>query len=77
VDGMISVIAHELTEAITDTYGAWYDANGYENGGEIDSFILISFNLHICSVNNLNTHQINAPGNSVTLTQLLMVLEQI
>lgn len=35
VDAMISVIAHELTEAMTDTYGAWYDAAGNENGVEI------------------------------------------
>ena len=37
VDAMLSVFAHELTEAVTDPYvddsgkEAWYDANGYEN----------------------------------------------
>lgn len=32
VDGMISVIAHELTEAATDPeFDAWTDDNGYEN----------------------------------------------
>ncbi|WIA12786.1 hypothetical protein OEZ85_006417 [Tetradesmus obliquus] len=31
-DGMISVIAHELTEAATDPQlNAWYDTRGYEN----------------------------------------------
>jgi len=33
VDGMISVMSHELEEAVTDPLGtAWYDAAGYENG---------------------------------------------
>lgn len=32
VDGMISVIAHELVEAVTDPYlNAWYNASGAEN----------------------------------------------
>lgn len=32
VDGMISVIAHELEEAATDPdLNAWYDSSGYEN----------------------------------------------
>lgn len=32
VDGMISVIAHELEEAVTDPdLNAWYDSRGYEN----------------------------------------------
>jgi len=32
VDAMISVIAHEVTEAMTDPYGTtWYDAYGNEN----------------------------------------------
>jgi hypothetical protein len=32
VDGMISVIAHELEEAVTDPMlNAWFDAKGYEN----------------------------------------------
>lgn len=32
VDGMISVIAHELEEAVTDPQlNAWYDSRGYEN----------------------------------------------
>jgi len=35
VDGMISVIAHELTEIITDSAGAWSDASGNENAGSI------------------------------------------
>lgn len=38
VDALLSVFAHELTEAVTDPYGdmsgkeAWYDQKGYENG---------------------------------------------
>ncbi len=33
VDGMISVIAHELEETVTDPdLNAWYDASGAENG---------------------------------------------
>ena len=38
VDGMISALAHELVEAITDPVSdidqlrAWQDATGYENG---------------------------------------------
>ena len=32
VDGMISVLAHELTECVTDPLiNAWYDNRGYEN----------------------------------------------
>ena len=32
VDGMVSVIAHELVEAVSDPYlNAWYNASGYEN----------------------------------------------
>lgn len=32
-DGMASVIAHELSETVTDpNLNAWYDANGQENG---------------------------------------------
>ena len=32
VDGMISVIAHEIVEAVTDpVYNAWWDQQGYEN----------------------------------------------
>ena len=37
VDSMINTIAHELTEAITDSSGAWFDAQGYENAGEINT----------------------------------------
>jgi len=33
VDGMINTIAHELTETITDSNGAWYGADGNENAG--------------------------------------------
>lgn len=36
VDVMIHTIAHELTEDITDSSGAWFDAQGYENAGELD-----------------------------------------
>jgi len=36
VDGMINTIAHELTEDITDSSGAWFDAQGYENIGELN-----------------------------------------
>ena len=33
VDGMISVLTHELEETVTDpNLNAWYDANGAENG---------------------------------------------
>jgi len=33
VDGMVSVMSHELEESVTDPLGnAWYDAAGYENG---------------------------------------------
>ena len=33
VDGMVSVLAHELEEATTDADGsAWYNRQGYENG---------------------------------------------
>ncbi|GLH70302.1 hypothetical protein GETHPA_18350 [Geothrix rubra] len=33
VDGMVSVLAHELEEATTDADGsAWYNRRGYENG---------------------------------------------
>jgi hypothetical protein len=40
---MISVIAHEVTEAMTDPYGTtWYDAYGNENGGEIISIMFTS-----------------------------------
>jgi len=35
MDGMVSIIAHELTECITDTYDAWSDASGNENAGNI------------------------------------------
>ena len=32
IDGMISVIAHEIAEAATDPYGkGWYTSDGYEN----------------------------------------------
>ena len=31
VDGMITVMAHKLTETITNSDGAWLDAQGYEN----------------------------------------------
>ena len=37
VDSMINTIAHELTEVITDSSGAWFDAQGYENAGEINT----------------------------------------
>ena len=31
-DGMVSIIAHELAEVVTDPYAdAWYDAAGLEN----------------------------------------------
>jgi hypothetical protein len=31
-DGMASIVAHELEEAVTDpVFNAWYDARGYEN----------------------------------------------
>ena len=33
-DGMVSILAHELTETITDPYNdkaAWFDKNGWEN----------------------------------------------
>ena len=36
VDGMITVVAHELTETITNSDGAWFDDRGYENAGEIN-----------------------------------------
>ena len=46
VDGMINTIAHELTEDITDSSGAWFDAQGYENVGELNmhlrSLVMIS-----------------------------------
>jgi hypothetical protein len=34
VDGMVSIIAHELSEAVTDPDGrrGWYDLHGFENG---------------------------------------------
>jgi hypothetical protein len=35
VDAMVSIIAHELSETITDSYSAWYDASGYENAGKL------------------------------------------
>jgi hypothetical protein len=32
VDGMVSIIAHELSEVVTDPdYNAWYDVRGFEN----------------------------------------------
>ena len=37
VDGMINTIAHELTETITDSSGAWFYDRGYENAGEINT----------------------------------------
>lgn len=38
-DGTVSVLAHELTEAVTDpTLTGWFDATGMENGDKYDSF---------------------------------------
>ena len=34
VDGMVSVVAHELEEAATDTNAGWYSKSGYENGDD-------------------------------------------
>ena len=33
-DAVLSPLSHELSEAITDTDGAWFDSAGYENGDE-------------------------------------------
>lgn len=33
-DAQLSIFSHEANEAITDSFGAWFDANGYENGDE-------------------------------------------
>jgi len=33
-DAQVSLISHEASEAITDTFGAWMDAHFYENGDE-------------------------------------------
>ena len=39
VDAMASVMAHELTETLTDPLGnAWYDVTGNENAGELYVF---------------------------------------
>ena len=42
VDDMINTIAYELTEDITDSSGAWFDAQGYENVGGL--------NMHLRSI---------------------------
>ena len=36
VYSMINTIAHELTETITNSDGAWFNDRGYENAGEIN-----------------------------------------
>lgn len=33
-DALLSIFSHEANEAITDSFGAWFDSNGYENGDE-------------------------------------------
>jgi hypothetical protein len=33
-DAAVSLVSHEANEAITDTFGAWFDGAGYENGDE-------------------------------------------
>lgn len=39
-DGTVSVLAHELTEAVTDpTLTGWFDSGGMENGDKYDSLI--------------------------------------
>jgi nuclear transport factor 2 (NTF2) superfamily protein len=40
VDDMINTIAHELTKDITDSSGAWFDAQGDENAGELNMHLL-------------------------------------
>jgi PKD repeat protein len=33
-DAQVSLVSHEASEAITDSFNAWYDSAGYENGDE-------------------------------------------
>jgi hypothetical protein len=33
-DTAVSLVSHEANEAITDTFGAWFDGAGFENGDE-------------------------------------------
>lgn len=41
-DGLVSILAHELIETVTDPDGdAWYDAKGQENADKVSFFTLL------------------------------------
>ncbi len=76
-DGMVSIIAHELEEAVTDPQlNAWYDSRGYENAdkcawtfGTMYTANGAKANMHLGSRDYLiQRNWVNASGGSCALT---------
>ena len=72
VDGMVSVIAHELEEANTDpNLNAWYDANGAEDADKC----AWTFGQTLSQTNTGAYYNMTLPGQSVSLRPFLIQRE--